>query len=208
MKKFLCSVMITALALGTVTAYANEKESRVVPEVIEEEVPPVDNNTIPGVLSYGLENITGLYEAIAEAEKGQTLTRDRLMQTLYEIEGEPGTVANGVIGVPYFDSEYEPAATWSYENEIMYGYGENRFGKSDFATREQLAAMLYRYCGAEAADSADIEDTDMVSEWAKESVDWAVENGILAVDENGMANPLGAAAVYDLNNALRILDLK
>ena len=90
----------------------------------------------------------------------------------------------------------------------MYGYGENKFGKSDFATREQLAAMLYRYCGAEAADSADIEDTDMVSEWAKESVDWAVENGILAVDENGMANPLGAAAVYDLNNALRILDLK
>ena len=70
MKKFLCSVMITALALGTVTVYANENDSRFVLEVIEEEVPPVYNNTIPGVLSYGLENITGLYEAIAEAEKG------------------------------------------------------------------------------------------------------------------------------------------
>ena len=81
--------MITALALGTVTVYANENDSRFVLKVIEEEVPPIYNNTIPGVLSYGLENITGLYEAIAEAEKGQTLTRDRLMQTLYEIEGEP-----------------------------------------------------------------------------------------------------------------------
>ena len=74
MKKFLCSVMITALALGTVTVYANENDSRFLLEVIEEEVPPVYNNTIPSVLSYGLENITGLYEAIAEAE------RDRLLQ--------------------------------------------------------------------------------------------------------------------------------
>lgn len=199
MKKMLCSVIIAASALNAVAAYAGD-------EVIYDGV----HDRPPVTASYELENTEGLSVMMEEREKTQTLTRDMLMEELYKLDGQPDTNVSKTIGVPYFNSDSETAATWAYNNKIMYGYGGNQFGSGDYATREQLAAMLFRY----AADgmvpnlALTFEDSDEISDWAADSVRWAVSLGLMGGDENNDFDPLGAATVYDMNNALRLLGLK
>lgn len=116
---------------------------------------------------------------------------------------------SGVIGVSYFGDSSEDAATWAYYNKILYGYGDNQFGKGDYATREQLAAMFFRYASDGKVPNLllNFDDSEEISEWAADSMRWAVSEGILEDDDNNMINPKEAATVYDLNNALKILGL-
>ena len=51
------------------------------------------------------------------------------------------------------------------------------------------------------------DDSEEISDWAADSMRWAVSEGILEADDNNMINPKEAATVYDLNNALKILGL-
>ena len=70
---------------------------------------------------------------------------------------------------------------------MVTGYDASTFAPSDKATREQVAVMLYRYAVAQGKDvsveDADAtlsayKDADQVSDWAKEAMAWAVDNGI------------------------------
>ncbi len=212
MKKMLCSVMIAALALNTVPVFAQDtqkvSEGVEMPDGVTDEIGDNDAS-VPVSRTYELENITGIKESVEEKEKSQTLTRDMLMQELYDIAGRPEVAVSGSVGVAYFDSEEGPAAIWSYYNEIMYGYGEDEYGKADIATREQLAAMLFRFADGKVPNLLlNFSDAEDISGWAQDSMRWAVSEGILTADDDNMISPKDAATVYDMNNALRILGLK
>lgn len=222
MKKMLCSFIIAAAALNTLTVYAQDTEQTgstgkfeaVIAASVKEdgtgkEGGEDDNTSKPVNSVYELEKTDGLSSAIDEKTKNQVLTRDMLMQKIYELEGEPDVPVSGIVGIRYFGSSNEKAAIWSYYNKIMYGYGDEQFGKGDYATREQLAAMLFRYAGDRNVPNLllDFEDSDEISEWAEDSMRWAVSEGILEADNN-MIKPKDAATVYDLNNALKILGLE
>ena len=80
---------------------------------------------------------------------------------------------------------YSDAVSWAAANGIVEGYGGGKFGPNDPITREQMAAILYRYCAFKAYDtseSADIsryDDAGSVSSWAREAMSWANGAGLI-----------------------------
>lgn len=75
-----------------------------------------------------------------------TITRGMLVTILYRLDGEPAVSGT----CPFTDipsgSYCEKAATWAAANGIISGYGDGHFGPNDAVTREQLAAILMRFC--------------------------------------------------------------
>ncbi len=95
---------------------------------------------------------------------------------------------------------------WAYEKGILNSYGDRdlthsgHMGPNDPVTREQLAAILYRYHTQQgAADAAAGEtlqafpDAANVSSWAVDGMSWAVENGLIQGTDAGALNPQGFA---------------
>lgn len=91
------------------------------------------------------------------------------------------------------DAWYCKYVLWANENGILDGYGDGRFGPDDLITREQMAAVLYRFCrhmdmdvscGKNALDR--FSDASSVPDWAREGMAWAVEKGLISgVNEGG-----------------------
>lgn len=128
-----------------------------------------------------------------------TLSRAMLAQILYNQAG--GTAAGG--GSPFADvlpgAWYADAVTWASANGIVSGLGDSRYGPDDPITREQLAAMLYRFARSQNGSAGDgmshldYSETEEVSEYAREAVAWCVMNGILGGYGDGTLRPQGQA---------------
>ena len=84
------------------------------------------------------------------------------------------------------------AIRWASSEGIAGGYGDKRFGPDDTITREQLAAILHRYArayGGDLSHTGDLSaftDQNLVSEYAREAMTWAVDKGILTGVEQGI----------------------
>lgn len=80
---------------------------------------------------------------------------------------------------------YTEAIHWADENGIMIGFGDGTFRPNEIVTREQLAAVFYRYAkfrGYDVTASGDLtafQDADAVSDWAREAMAWAVGSGLI-----------------------------
>lgn len=78
------------------------------------------------------------------------------------------------------DAYYANAVLWATENKMISGYGNNLFGAADSVSREQIAAILWRYAGRPAAEQGiDFADERDISSYAVGAVDWARANGIV-----------------------------
>ena len=87
------------------------------------------------------------------------------------------------------ESWYEKAQTWAVAEGVSDGTNPDAV-----VTREQIAAMLYRYAGSPAAEGRlDFADSAAVSDWAAQAMAWAVEEGILTGTPDGRLNPQGTA---------------
>lgn len=126
-----------------------------------------------------------------------TMTRGMLVTVLYRLEqGE----ADSAISFPDVPSGewYSEAVSWASEKEIVTGYGNGCFGPTDQVTREQIAAILYRYVAAQDIDRgeqgslSDFTDGTSTSAWAQESMRWAVGAGLFQ-GSNGHLRPQEAA---------------
>ena len=96
---------------------------------------------------------------------------------------------------------YTAAVEWAYENGISTGYfATSRFGVGDPITREDFATMLYRFAqrcgkGSGSADISGFYDSDQVSEYAADAMEWANAAGILTGDTTtgvALLNPQAA----------------
>ena len=76
---------------------------------------------------------------------GHTTTRSMISTILYRIEGEPSIQRSGAFLDVSLNQYYTNAVAWAAENGIACGCGDGNFGPNDPITREQMAAMLYRY---------------------------------------------------------------
>ena len=113
-------------------------------------------------------------------------TRAQIVTILYRMEGSPAASAN-----PFRDvvsgSYYENAVAWAAEHGIVAGYGSGLFGPNDRITREQLAAILYRYAQYKQLDVSVGEDTNILSyndaasiaDYAYPALQWACGAGLL-----------------------------
>lgn len=143
----------------------------------------------------------GLMVGTGDATFSPEISTSRAMiaVTLWRMEGEPAVKGAN----PYTDVEngawYTEAITWANENGIAEGYGNGCFQPETPVTREQLAAFLYRYAAYKGYDititgSLDrFNDKDNVSEWAKDTMAWAVGYGLIGGKDNNMLDPQGEA---------------
>nr|MBQ4320084.1 S-layer homology domain-containing protein [Clostridia bacterium] len=130
-----------------------------------------------------------------------TLTRAMLVTFLWRAEGCPEAQQKpGFADVP--DSMYySDAVAWAAENGIVYGYSEEQFGPDDIITREQIAVIMHRtakyrdyeFTKSGKADMTAFDDTESISEFAVDSMEWAVEIGLMIGKDNGLLDPLGNA---------------
>lgn len=154
-------------------------------------------------VDYALTN--GLMNGVGGGrfEPDGQLTRAQLVTVLYRAAGEPdtGKQVNPFTDVAD-DTWYTKAVIWAANNGIVNGVAKNTFAPDDSITREQIAAMLYRYAGAEAAKEDKLSafpDAAKVSDWAKEALNWAVASGLI----NGVADANGTASLEPQATATR-----
>lgn len=124
-------------------------------------------------------------------------TRGMVVTTLWRMEQKPESDAEMAFTDVAAGRYYSEAVRWAAEHKIALGYGAGRFGPDDRITREQLAAILYRYCAYKGYSTDASDDlsrfADRPSGWAQVPVEWAVGAGILKGKENGRLDPKGPA---------------
>ena len=128
-----------------------------------------------------------------------SMTRAMFVTALYRAAGSP-TVSEGTSFTDLQADWYRKAVAWAAENGIAKGTAAETFSPNAALTVEQAAALLQRYLGAEAegGDAALPDGTGAVSGWARGSVKWAYDAGLLTVRE--LSEPSG-----DANRALLAL---
>lgn len=128
------------------------------------------------------------------------LTRGMLVQILYNLEGKPkGTAAN--FSDVQADAWYAEAAGWAASNKVVTGYADGTFRPNAAVTREQAAAILYRYAQSKGIDVSVGENTNILSyvdvqqasEYAIPALQWAVGAGVLNGKNGGRLAPTGTA---------------
>lgn len=116
------------------------------------------------------------------------LTREMLAVVLYNMEKQPESTGVNPFADVKADMWYTDAIVWANANGIVAGYDDSTFGLGDSITREQLATILYRYAqlkGYDVTEKADLTgytDSESISDYAVEAMQWANANGIV----NGM----------------------
>ena len=139
-------------------------------------------------------------------EPQTTVTRAMLVTTLYRIAGKPeaSQFDNPFTDVP--DDWYTDAVCWANHKEIAMGTGTGLFSPMDPLTREQAAAMLWRYSKKPAAEAElDFADADQIHEYAQTAMMWAVSTELLNGYEKGgekVLDPLGASTRAQLATIL------
>ena len=131
-----------------------------------------------------------------------TLTRGQVVAMLYRMAGSP-VVAAGSASFSDVDSGayYANAVKWAAGKEIVGGYADGTFAPNRAITREQLAAILYRYAKANGTDVSVGEDTNLLSykdfqsvgQYAVPALQWAVGSGLVSGTSNDTLSPKGTA---------------
>ena len=123
-----------------------------------------------------------------------TMTRAQLCAVLYRMAGSPETTGRDAFADTPDGAWYEYAALWAVRNRIMSGYTADTFGPHDPITREQLAAILWRYAGSPAAEAGEAyADEASIASWAVTAVDWARTCGFINGMSDGSFRPDGRA---------------
>lgn len=124
-----------------------------------------------------------------------TMTRGDLVLILYRLAGRPSVsgVKNPFADVKSSDYYYD-AVLWAYANSVVNGTGRSTFSPKKNVTREQLAAILYRYSGTPTTSGrlTSFTDADNVSSYATNAMKWAVGAGIIT-GSGSKLNPQGSA---------------
>ena len=101
-----------------------------------------------------------------------TLTRGQVVAMLYRMAGSPAVTAN-TTGFSDVDNGayYADAVKWASGKEIVGGYADGTFAPNRAITREQLAAILYRYAKANGADiKVTTTGADLTTQWADKEI--------------------------------------
>lgn len=131
-----------------------------------------------------------------------TTSRGMIVTILWRMAGSPD-MEDKIWGYPFADVDatayYGTAVYWARLNGIAGGYDDATFGPNDPITREQMAAILYRYAqykGYDVSAKADLNkftDADEISNYALEALQWANAEGLINGKGDGVLDPKGQA---------------
>lgn len=152
------------------------------------------------LFSYEKGLMSGM-DAAAFAPYANT-TRAQIAVIFYRMEGSPAVEGENSFTDVVRDSStawFYDAVTWAQQNGIMGGYGNSSFAPNDPITREQLAAIFYRYAQYKGYDTTqggmairEFDDYESISDYAMGAMAWAVNTGLVKGDSN-LLYPKGTA---------------
>ena len=128
-----------------------------------------------------------------------TAMRGMMATILWRMEGSPVPKGKNSFTDVEAGKWYADAITWTTENGIFAGYGKDKFGPDDPITREQLAAIFYRYADYKGYDltvKGDLDkfkDADKITDYAKTAMQWAVGSGLVKGKSGNLLDPQGTA---------------
>ena len=128
-----------------------------------------------------------------------TATRGMMATILWRMEGSPVPKGKNSFTDVEAGKWYADATTWTAENSIFAGYGKDKFGPDDPITREQLAAIFYRYTDYKGYDLTvkgnldKFKDADKITDYAKTAMQWAVGSGLVKGKSGNLLDPQGTA---------------
>ena len=127
-----------------------------------------------------------------------SITRAQLVMILYRIEGEPRVRTTNDFGDVAVGSWCEDAITWANSKGIVTGYEDGTFKPGQAITREQFAAIIYRYVkylgggyGKKWKNNLKFNDADDIQLYAEEAMCWCVENKVITGKSNKILDPAG-----------------
>lgn len=129
-----------------------------------------------------------------------TMNRAMIVTVLYRLEKSPAvTGASKFTDVPA-GQWYSDAVAWAAANKIVNGYDETTFGPMNAVTREQMAAILFRYEQVKGLENVTLEenlnrfpDQNKISAYAIPALQWAVGQKVINGNADGTLDPTGTA---------------
>ena len=205
-------VLVDGVSVGVVDEYTFKKVRK--DHTLEIKVKEIGTKTEEKEIFKDVKKNDWFYEAVnyvyekklmngtgkKEFSPNISTTRGMIVTILYRLEGSP-EVENSTFTDVASTEYYAKAVAWGEVNGIVKGYGEGKFGPNDVITREQLAAIMYRYSNYKKYDTSVGEDTNILSyndiselsEYAVPSMQWACGAGLVNGIGDGKLAPKGNA---------------
>ena len=152
-----------------------------------------------GDVMFAYENGLMIGTGNAQFRPHGTATRGMMATILWRMAGSPAPKGSSSFTDVEAGTWYTDAIAWTAENGIFLGYGNNKVGPNDSITREQLAAIFFRYadykgCDMTAKGELDkFRDAGKVSDYARAAMQWAVGSGLIQGKPDGVLDPQGTA---------------
>ena len=188
---------------GVVPAVYAEPQGRITVLTAVSELPFTDVS----VDAWFYDAVKAVYEAelmggVSDTEFAPDVNMNRamLVTMLYRLEGSPEVeTAVSDVFTDCADGEwYADAVIWANANGIVEGRSETEFAPNDTMTRQEMAAILYRYevfKGAEEVEAAELEyaDADAIADWAESAVVYCTDAGLMSGVSDTEFAPAGSA---------------
>lgn len=132
-------------------------------------------------------------------------TRGMIATIFHRLAGSPETGEKLVFTDVSPDAWYQHAVCWAKQTGVMAGYSNDIFAPDDAVTREQLAAIFCNHAklnGSDIGANGDLTtftDAAQVSDWAQDSVEWAVAKGIIGGKDGNRLDPQGTATRAEIS---------
>ncbi|HHX51392.1 MAG TPA: S-layer homology domain-containing protein [Clostridia bacterium] len=220
-------VLVDGKSIGVKTSYTFKKVTgkhtiaatfKKMEEVVAEEVPVMglpfkdvhENNWFYNSIKYAYEK--GLMQGTGPStfSPAWDTSRAMIVTILHRLEKTPSGLGKIFTDVAE-GTWYTEAVAWGAENHIVEGYGGNLFGPDDSITREQMAAILYRYAryaGYDVSQSSALTgflDAHTTGGWALEAMEWAVGSGLIQGKDGNILDPAGPATRAEVATILQRL---
>lgn len=191
-------VKVNGKSVGAVTTYTIDKltvSTRIEVEFTDGKLPFTDvlqADWFYNDVVFAYEN--GLFSGTSDTtfSPNASMTRAMLVTVLYRLEGQPAVNGRSGFSDVQYNGYYEDAVTWAADNGIVNGTSTTTFSPNANVTREQIAAILYRYAQHKKYNTAassglnGFTDHASVSGYAAASLEWAVAEKLV----NGSAGKL------------------
>lgn len=133
---------------------------------------------------------------------GDHVTRAQLSAIFYRAAGSPAVSGTTRFSDVAAAAYYADAASWAADSGLVNGYADGRFGVNDPVTRQQVAAILWRWAGSPAASARDYTDESSIAPYAQRAVDWSRAHNILPGRGNEHFAPAESATRAEVVSAL------
>ena len=191
-------VKVNGKSVGAVKTYTIDKltvSTRIEVEFTNGKLPFTDvreSDWFYEDVAFAYEN--GLFAGTSDTtfSPNASMTRAMLVTVLYRLEGQPAVNGRSGFSDVQYNGYYEDAVTWAADNGIVNGTSTSTFSPNVNVTREQMAAILYRYAQYKKYNTAassglnGFTDHASVSGYAAASLEWAVAEKLV----NGSAGKL------------------